>query len=334
MQEIRAGHLPHFREGSDQDRKNGSRKAAYRFAGFTPTHQAEYDSRGEARREGRLSPADFQGWEKDFLLRFTFEVVEQVAARATPEPDGGNAALRAELARTLAAARGLRDEILRGNLLLAAQIAIRRGPFHPAFSLDELFAAGLDGLLIAVNRYNPSVAQFSTYATPWITMAIDRFGAKNRSVIRVPIGLQEKARKGAGGAAELIPQVQSLEEPLPGAEEDMRLEDTVADPAAREPLETVERSDLSARLEEGLGQLSPLKQLVIALRSDVGDAAAIGAQLFAQEAALSLARGRAAAAAAARALEEPARIRLLAPLEGPAEAEPAELIPMPVALAV
>ncbi|HEX3729939.1 MAG TPA: sigma-70 family RNA polymerase sigma factor [Opitutaceae bacterium] len=334
MQEIHAGHLPHFREGSDQDRKEGCRKAAYRFAGFTPTHQADFEREAGAVREGRLARPAFSVWQADFLRRFTFEVLEQVAVRALPAPDlgaEGSGPLRRELNEALAAARRQRDQILRGNLLLAAQIAIRRGRCHAVFSLDDLFAAGTDGLLIAINRYDPAVASFSTYATPWIQMAIDRFAAKNRHVIRIPIGLQEKARK-SGEAAALIPQVQSLEEPLPGSDEEMRLEDVVSDPAARPPLETVERADISARLADGLAQLSPLKQLIVALRSDVGDAAALGARLFQEEMDLSLARGRAIAAAAARTLDEPARIRIVAPPATLAGSEPAEAAELPVAV--
>ncbi|MGH7995945.1 MAG: hypothetical protein ACREFX_06300 [Opitutaceae bacterium] len=335
MQELRAGHLPYFREGSDQDRKEGGRKAAYRFAGLTPTHHEEYEARALERREGRLPPAEFEAWEARFLMRFTFEVVEQVALRAAPVPTfaGENAEnVRQELVAGLGAARRIRDEILCGNLLLVAQIAIRRGRFHATFSLDELFTAGTDGLLIAINRYDPSVAHFSTYATPWIAMAIDRYAAKNRHVIRIPIGLQEKARREGGEAAAMIPQVQSLDEALPGSDGEIRLEDVVADPAARLPVDTVERTDIARLLEDGVKQLNPLKQLVVALRSDVGDAATIGARLFLEEAALSQARGRATAAAAARSLEQPARIRVLAPAVAAPVPEPAELTPLSLAV--
>lgn len=335
MQELRAGHLPYFREGSDQDRKDGGRKAAYRFAGLTPTHHEEYEGRAAARREGALPVAEFEAWEAQFLRRFTFEVIELVALRVQPAPTfaGEHAEEgRRRLAEALAAARRLRDEILCGNLLLVAQIAIRRGRFHSIFTLDELFTAGSDGLLIAINRYEPSVAHFSTYATPWIAMAIDRFAAKNRHLIRIPIGLQEKARKHGGQAAAAIPQVQSLDEPLPGSEDEMRLDDVVADPAARRPLETVERMEIARMLADGVRQLSPLKQLIVALRSEVGDAAAIGAQLFLEEAALSLARGRATAVAAGKSVDEPARVRVLAPAVAAPAPEPAQ--PAPLELAV
>jgi DNA-directed RNA polymerase specialized sigma subunit len=312
-QEMRAGHLPYFREGSDHDRKEGCRKASYRFAGFTPTHLEEFERETIARKEGTLPVPEFEAWEARFLMRFTFEVQEQVALRALPAPLFASeqaCQFRRELTLALASARRLRDTMLCGNLLLAAQIAIRRGRFHPMYSLDELFAAGTDGLLIAINRYDPAVAQFSTYATPWIAMAIDRFAAKNRHTIRIPIGLQDKARREGGKAAAAIPQMQSLEEPLAGSDDERLLEDVVADPSARQPLETAEHSDTARLLEEGVRHLSPLKQLIIALRSEVGDAAAIGAQLFREEAALSCVRGRATAAAASKIREELAHLHV------------------------
>ena len=233
--EIKAGHLAFFREGSDQDRKrNSGKKSSYRFAGFAPSHIEEFDGRLATRRDGILTAAEFEGWQARFLMRFTFEVIEQVALRSSPSPaaaefPAGAAKLRLTriaLEGSLAEARRLRDEILTGNLLLVAQIASRRGRFYPTMVMDDLFTAGADGLMIAVGRYDPSVGHFSTYAMPWIKMAIDRFVAKTRNVIRIPIGLQEKVRQhrnrtggdgGPGGDPEwLIPEVQSLEEPMPG----------------------------------------------------------------------------------------------------------------------
>jgi len=339
MQELKAGHLEYFREGSDQDRKrNSGKKTSYRFAGFTRGHVEEFDRRQVAEGAGKPDA----GWQADFLPGFTFEVIEQVALRALPAP-AGTEALRMELAAALNAARGLRDEILTGNLLLAAKIACQRGRFHPAIVLDDLFTAGTDGLMIAVCRYDPTVGQFSTYAMPWVKMAIDRFVAKTRYVIRIPIGLQEKIRRqrqlaegvegGQPDAAGVIPQVQSMEDPLPGfGDEELRLEDVVADLPALRPRESVEQDDISRILHAGVLQLDTLKQFVIAMRNDIGDAGALAARLFRDEAALSLARGRATCAAAAQTLDEPARVRLISPSEVPPASLPRE--PAPMAFAV
>jgi len=338
IHELQSGHLPYFREGSDQDRKEGGKKTGYRFAGISPSLGAEYFRQAEARRLGEISMAALVAWEEEFLRRFTFELVEQVALRALPAPvapgEGFGAELR-ELRASLAAARRMRDQILTGNLLLAAQIAIRRGQFQRGFTLDDLFAAGLDGLLIAINRYDPAVALFSTYATPWISMAIDRYAANNRHVIRLPIGLQDKVRRLGDAAPSLIPSTVSLEEPL-GGEREGCVADLVADPAGVHPQENLEQSDLARRLGAGVASLGGLKEFIVALRSEVGDASALAADLFRQEAKLSLSRGRATALAAAGTLDQPARIRLLAP--GVLVSEPAlggaDSEPLPLAVAV
>src|ERR1700685_365516 len=118
VQELKAGHLGYFREGSDQDRKrNSGKKSSYRFAGFTPSHVEEFDRRRAALGTG----ADYAAWQGEFLLGFTFEVIEQVSVRAEPAP--------ADLAALLAQARRIRDEILTGNLLLVAKMAFQRSRF-------------------------------------------------------------------------------------------------------------------------------------------------------------------------------------------------------------
>jgi len=317
--ELQSGHLDYFREGSDRDRKRSlGKKASYRFAGFAPSHVEEFSQRRGECAAGILSAADFSAWQAEFLFRFTFEMIEQVARRAYPLPSGRPA--DAGLEPALAAARRLRDQMLDGNLLLVAKVVVSRARFHCGTLCDELFAAGIDGLMISINRYDPAVGHFSTYAMPWIKMAIDRYVAKTRHVIRIPIGMQEKVRRqrrtgeNDAGQAEalalLIPEVQSLEEPLPGfADQELRLQDVVADPHTARPLEAAEHADIARILQDRLSQLEPIKQFIIAMRNDIGDAAQLGAQLFREEAALSLARGRAIAAGALKSGDRPARIR-------------------------
>jgi hypothetical protein len=318
VQELQSGSAPYFREGADQDRKEGGKKTGYRFAGISPSLGAEYLRQREALKWSAISVETFRAWESDFLCRFTFEVVEQIALRAEGGAAGaenGIEAGRRDLHATLAAARGMRDRILSGNLLLVAQIAIRRGRLQRGFSLDDLFAAGTDGLIIAINRYDPSVALFSTYATPWISMAIDRYAANNRHVIRLPIGLQEKIRRLGDGAAGMIPSTVPLEEPVVGAvgEADRCIADFISDPAALKPHETMEQSDVAQKISTAVTTLDGLKEFIIALRNDIGDPAALAAALFRREADLSLSRGRASAAAAAKTLDRPAKIRFIVP---------------------
>ena len=151
-------------------------------------------------------------------------------------------------------------------------------------------------------------------------------------MIRIPIGPQEKARQhrnrtggpGSEPSEWLIPEVQSLEEPMPGfGDGELRLEDVVADPAGARPREAVEQADISSILHERLAQLDCLKQFIISMRNDIGDAAALAARMFRDESALSLGRGRATATAAARTLDEPARIRLIGGIREALVEEPA-----------
>jgi RNA polymerase sigma factor (sigma-70 family) len=356
--ELRIGHLPYFREGSDRDQKAGSgKKSAYRFAGLAPSHVDELERHSAAAREGRVFAEEGAVWQAHFLMRFTFEVIEQVALRAYPAPCGGDAAggggvgpdgsvrpgpaqLRRDLESALTEARRIRDEILSGNMLLVAKIVLARGRFNPCAVMDDLFTAGTDGLMIAISRYDPTVGQFSTYATPWIKMAIDRYVAKTSHVIRLPIGLQEKVRRerrqggsaaGAAGAHTLVPEVQSLEEPVPGfADGELRFEDIVADTAVSQPRDAAENADIAGILHERLGRLDSLKQFIVSMRSDIGDSAAIGARLFREEIALSAGRGRATAAAAAKCLDEPARIRMI----GSAGERPADVETLAVEMAI
>jgi hypothetical protein len=323
-QELREGRLQYFREGSDQDRKrNTGKKSSHRFAGIAPSHLEEFEGRLADLRNNAVCAADFAAWEAGFIMGFTFDVIEQAALRAFPLPDGpAGEGLTAPLTQALAEARSLRDEILLGNLLLVAKIVMRRGGFRSPVALDDLFTAGTDGLQIAIGRYDPTVGLFSTYATPWVAMAIDRFVAKTRSVIRIPIGLQDKVRRqrrletgpdAPVAAFSPIPEVQSLEDPLPGfADGELRLEDIVADPQAAQPRLELERSDIASILRGRMLEMDELRQFIIAMRNDIGDPAVLGAGLFRGEIEESLSRGRATAAAAVKAFEEPALIRVIA----------------------
>jgi hypothetical protein len=99
---------------------------------------------------------------------------------------------------------------------------------------------------------------------------------------------------------------------MPGfSDGELRLEDVVADAAGTRPREAAENADIARILHDRLKKLDGLKQFIVSMRSDIGDAAAMGARLFKEEIALSQARGRATAAAAGKSVEEPARIRMI-----------------------
>lgn len=71
-------------------------------------------------------------------------------------------------------------------------------------TLEELFQAGSFGLMRAAEKFDPSVARFSTYADFWVRQAINRFLA-NDQIVRTPefVATREaRARKAAKAASD------------------------------------------------------------------------------------------------------------------------------------
>jgi len=85
------------------------------------------------------------------------------------------------------------EEIVRANGRLVAGLAARHAG---AVSFEELFAAGLGGLLRATERFDLDRGfKFSTYAVWWIRQAIVRCVANTARTIRVPGYIQTDADK-------------------------------------------------------------------------------------------------------------------------------------------
>ena len=329
--ELKAGSLGYFREGSDRDRKKADgKKASYRFAGVKKEHAEELEAKLAARKKSQISQAEFEAWTVPFMMKFTFEIIELFSLRALPPPAVGAGEtsmkrVRWRLAEAIDDALTIRANMSAGNLCLIAEVALKRRGKYPSVLVDELFTYGYDGLITAINRYDPDVGQFSTYAFKWIQQAIDRGAMKVRHVIRIPIGVQDKQAKSErlayeGGPAvkkardglPVIPIVQSLDEPMinfQGGE--LNLRDVIPDPSTDEPITSVEREEVAARLTENIRKLDPLSQLVIALRFDIGDAGALMTRFVRQEGNLSRKRARNVMEAAAGTSDEPARLRVV-----------------------
>ena len=79
--------------------------------------------------------------------------------------------------------QGARSKLVTSNLRLVVNIA--RGFLGKGLSLDELITEGSFGLLKAVDKYQPDIGRFSTYATPWIKQPIRR-ALKQESIVGVP----------------------------------------------------------------------------------------------------------------------------------------------------
>jgi RNA polymerase primary sigma factor len=87
----------------------------------------------------------------------------------------------------------LKNQVVKGNLKLVVYSA-RKFSNNPSVLLD-LFSEGVEGLMIAAERYDPDRnASFGTYAWYWINQRILGFFKENRT-IRIPFHFLEKYYK-------------------------------------------------------------------------------------------------------------------------------------------
>ena len=85
------------------------------------------------------------------------------------------------------------NEIINHNLRLVKKIAYKYSSFAEA---DDLIQEGSIGLLEAINRYDYTKGfKFSTYATWWIRVYIQRYIQSNGTIIRLPKGAYELKKK-------------------------------------------------------------------------------------------------------------------------------------------
>jgi RNA polymerase primary sigma factor len=92
---------------------------------------------------------------------------------------------------------GARDRMIRSNVALVVQIA--RSYRDRGVDLDDLIGHGILGLIRAVDLFDPDRdVHFSTYGNHWIKQAIRRAIFDHRSTIRVPVGVQDSARRLSG----------------------------------------------------------------------------------------------------------------------------------------
>jgi RNA polymerase sigma factor (sigma-70 family) len=129
----------------------------------------------------------------------------RAARTVRPAPSDHPASLRGlstskerELAqRVLAGDKTARNELVVGNLGLAGYFAnryLRWGPHTLEF--DDLDQAGREGLVIAVDRYDPEThgTRFSTYAAFWIRQRIRREIMCTGETIRMPVHIHESKK--------------------------------------------------------------------------------------------------------------------------------------------
>ena len=89
------------------------------------------------------------------------------------------------------------DNLVKANKRLVWKIAVQYKKFSTSsFDVDDMYQAGVLGLLKAVDRFDASLGnQFSTYATWWIRQSIIRAIEDYSLTIRVPVHMRERIIK-------------------------------------------------------------------------------------------------------------------------------------------
>ena len=86
------------------------------------------------------------------------------------------------------------NELVEHNLGLVVVIAKKYALYTSgAMSIDDLIQEGNIGLIKAVDKFNPNISRFSTYATWWIRQGILRAISNNFRTIRLPVYIVEIA---------------------------------------------------------------------------------------------------------------------------------------------
>ena len=89
------------------------------------------------------------------------------------------------------------DLLVRSNIKLVSKIANQYvGATTSAIDIEDLFQAGVIGLLSAIERFDPAFDnEFSTYAVHWIRQSITREICNSALRIRLPVHRWEEIRK-------------------------------------------------------------------------------------------------------------------------------------------
>lgn len=86
-----------------------------------------------------------------------------------------------------------KEKFLSCNLRLVINIA--KNYVNRGLSLEDLIQEGNTGLIRALEKYNPKIGKFSTYATWWIKQAIVRGILNTSRAIRLPVHIHEKMNR-------------------------------------------------------------------------------------------------------------------------------------------
>lgn len=186
-----------------------------------------------------------------------------------------------------------RKRMIESNLRLVVKISRRY--LNRGLTLLDLIEEGNLGLIHAVGKFDPERGfRFSTYATWWIRQTIERAIMNQTRTIRLPIHIVKEMNVYLRAARELAQKLDHeptaediadlIDKPVADVERMLKLNErvdsvdslrnpqdrgmleTVADDASPDPAVQVQGSDLNAKLEGLLSELSTKHQEVLARR--------------------------------------------------------------------
>lgn len=99
--------------------------------------------------------------------------------------------------RAMAGDISARNAIVEANLGLAGNFCRRFGKVYRHLSPEEVVSLACLGLVQAASRFDPSVAQFSTYAFQWMRCCVARGNAKQGARCGEPIHMIQSGDNGA-----------------------------------------------------------------------------------------------------------------------------------------
>lgn len=152
-----------------------------------------------------------------------------------------------------------REKMINANYKLVVHIAKKYAKACP-MELMDIVMAGNEGLLYAVDRFDPSRGyRFSTYAYWWIRQAITRSIAKEGYAIRIPVNSKCERMS-----------VVSLDATVT-EESDTTLADMIPDENSVDPCGWCVQQSLKEKVNEALGALTKKETLLMKLRNGMID---------------------------------------------------------------
>lgn len=168
----------------------------------------------------------------------------------------------------------LRNEIASANTKLIFRV-VRRFRAPAGWDESDLRSACFEGLLTAVERYDPSLGHaFSTYASFWLRHAVGRAIADGAHLVRVPVHAQQRHEADGGKFALAAHHARraplSLDAPVVDSDGERMLTrgELTADERELGAETLVVESEAEHRVRAAIAQLPERERMVIAMRME------------------------------------------------------------------